>query len=409
MPAPLGIEQNQLNLKATTEEGLGFTGSGEGMAAQAICCLIPLIDLAGDDPDGGLGAKDAVAAVSDLKMRLLEPKEAARTRKLYEEAFPEDSREFVDYYYEEVAARNRIYAAEQDGEIRSMVHLNPYLVSIGGKEREIDYLVAVATAETFRHQGLMGSLLGKAMERMQTEGKAFTFLMPAKEEIYRPFGFHFISGQKQGRADSRRLSRNGRDGLPSGNHGGSPRPCVDCRKAAGESRAEPIRFTRKPILNGSSRSSNARREIVAVFTKDGMIQGWCFTAWDGDVPEVREIVVEEAAKPYVLPTLAKAFRYDKKVRLYGCPDGVGKQEKRPLMMGRLLNLAAYVELVGDTMPENTAFTLTDHLLPENSGTYRKSEGRLVRIQEEANIPILSVEEFMDRYPLPAPVFFNEVV
>ena len=52
----LGIEQNQLNLKATTEEGLGFTGSGEGMAAQAICCLIPLIDLAGDDRMG-LGCK----------------------------------------------------------------------------------------------------------------------------------------------------------------------------------------------------------------------------------------------------------------------------------------------------------------------------------------------------------------
>ena len=29
-----------LNIKATTEEGLGFTGRGEGIAAQAICLLI---------------------------------------------------------------------------------------------------------------------------------------------------------------------------------------------------------------------------------------------------------------------------------------------------------------------------------------------------------------------------------
>lgn len=47
----LGIEENRLNLKATTEEGLGFTGSGEGMASQAICSLISLLDYVGDDRD----------------------------------------------------------------------------------------------------------------------------------------------------------------------------------------------------------------------------------------------------------------------------------------------------------------------------------------------------------------------
>ena len=35
----LGIELDQVNIKATTEEGLGFTGSGEGISSQAICSL----------------------------------------------------------------------------------------------------------------------------------------------------------------------------------------------------------------------------------------------------------------------------------------------------------------------------------------------------------------------------------
>ena len=35
----LGIEISQLNIKATTEEGLGFTGQGEGISSQAICSL----------------------------------------------------------------------------------------------------------------------------------------------------------------------------------------------------------------------------------------------------------------------------------------------------------------------------------------------------------------------------------
>ena len=35
----LGVEPGRVNVKATTEEGLGFTGAGEGMACHAVCLL----------------------------------------------------------------------------------------------------------------------------------------------------------------------------------------------------------------------------------------------------------------------------------------------------------------------------------------------------------------------------------
>lgn len=40
----LGIEVDQVNVKATTEEGMGFTGTGEGISAQAICVLEEMRD-----------------------------------------------------------------------------------------------------------------------------------------------------------------------------------------------------------------------------------------------------------------------------------------------------------------------------------------------------------------------------
>jgi 2-C-methyl-D-erythritol 2,4-cyclodiphosphate synthase len=37
--AALGVELSAINIKATTEEGLGFTGNGAGIAAHAVCLI----------------------------------------------------------------------------------------------------------------------------------------------------------------------------------------------------------------------------------------------------------------------------------------------------------------------------------------------------------------------------------
>lgn len=45
----LQIDVCQINVKATTEEGLGFTGAGEGISSQAICMLTSPINLIAED------------------------------------------------------------------------------------------------------------------------------------------------------------------------------------------------------------------------------------------------------------------------------------------------------------------------------------------------------------------------
>ena len=52
----LGIDPGQVNVKATTEEGLGFTGTEQGIASQAICSLTGLYEgsvFVSDSEQGG--------------------------------------------------------------------------------------------------------------------------------------------------------------------------------------------------------------------------------------------------------------------------------------------------------------------------------------------------------------------
>ena len=51
----LCIDKDQVNIKATTEEGLGFTGAGEGISAQAICLLNSPMGLYDQNVTSGCG------------------------------------------------------------------------------------------------------------------------------------------------------------------------------------------------------------------------------------------------------------------------------------------------------------------------------------------------------------------
>lgn len=130
-------------------------------------------------------------------IRYLQQEEKKKSEALYREAFPEDKDEFVNYYYSYVTKDNKILAVEQAGEICSMLHLNPYRLSVNGTEVNAYYYVAVATKESYRHQGMMRSLLCRSLNDIYEEKQPFTYLMPAAKEIYEPFAFRIVYEQKK--------------------------------------------------------------------------------------------------------------------------------------------------------------------------------------------------------------------
>ena len=134
-----------------------------------------------------------------MEIRKLSKEEHIRTRKLWEEIFQEATPKFLDYYYSVKTKENEIYVIEEEGNIVSMVHLNPYEMRIKDRVYTTHYIVAVATDPKYRRQGLMARLLHHVMQVMADRGEPFTFLMPASEAIYKPFGFEFVYEQRQGK------------------------------------------------------------------------------------------------------------------------------------------------------------------------------------------------------------------
>ena len=92
-------------------------------------------------------------------IRYLETEEKGRCLDLWREAFPEDSTEFCDYYFKEKMKDNKVLVREENGEIVSMIHRNPYKIYMRGSEAVCDYIVGVSTLVAERHKGYLRSLI----------------------------------------------------------------------------------------------------------------------------------------------------------------------------------------------------------------------------------------------------------
>lgn len=130
-------------------------------------------------------------------IRYLLDNEKGKSEALYRAAFPEDKDAFVEYYYSYVTRDNKILVLEQEGEISSMLHLNPYQLSVNGVPVDAYYYVAVATKAECRHQGMMRKLLVKSLNDIHKESHPFTYLMPANRAIYEPFDFRIVYQQRK--------------------------------------------------------------------------------------------------------------------------------------------------------------------------------------------------------------------
>lgn len=182
------VQQISFGQGAGTEEGFGWAEKIGALAEPEKELTAAQLENSSEG-DAAVFEREGIYYASDREKQLC--------RTLWQEAFPDDSAAFADYYYQEKVKDNRILIKIEEGRLASMTQLNPYTFVCRGREWPVDYIVGVATAEDSRHQGHMRSILKRMLVDMHQAHVPFTFLMPADEAIYRPFQFAFIYRQPQ--------------------------------------------------------------------------------------------------------------------------------------------------------------------------------------------------------------------
>lgn len=360
--------------------------------------------------------------------------ENQRARKLYEEIFDEDSPAFVDYYFRVKAAENEIFVVENEKqEILATLHLNPYEMMFCGERVKTNYIVAVATRADCRHQGMMRSLLQASLQEMYRREETFTWLMPAAEAIYRPFGFRFIYEKNKMTVTADVLQRAETDENWQIHSDQEVSGDIFCEEAKKEDLAELACFAEKQLsklaevytVHDIAYFEQRMQEVgceggsLILIRKEKEICGY-FLALKKD-REAWEIVMEDAVKKKAFPAVLHWFgASEEKCTFTAFPqiwEQYAQSENVPAIMGRIVHLERFVCCLKIKKEQEWKIRLTDSLIPENNGYFIIKTGieggSLIRVENLSekekkmfcSMDIGQLTEELFRLP----VFLNEVV
>lgn len=273
-----------------------------------------------------------------MKIRYLTDQEKENTRPLYRLCFPEDSEKFVTYYYKEKCSDNRIAVIEEQNEIVSMIHLNPYTVSLCENLLPVSYVVAVATHPEWRGYGKMTLLLGKTLRDCYRRKEAFSFLMPADPAYYLSSGYRWWNSQKicTFREETRGLYQI--SDLEAKDRNMAAAFANDILEDSYDLYVQrDADYYRRMALECASEGGN-----VAAAWKDNILTGLYAYTTDGGMQIMEPLF----------------------------PRNVCDSRVQPVMMGRIVHLGTFIENLYLDEEFDDIIQIKDPVIPENNGIFR---------------------------------------
>lgn len=127
-----------------------------------------------------------------MKIRYAKKNEKNIAKKFWEDSF-KDEEKFIDFYFNKIYDHKNFLVLEENKEIKSSLHENPYNIIFNSYEIKSRYIVGVASLITERAKGYMRELLNEMLKNSKKRAIPFIFLTPINPDIYRKFGFEYFS------------------------------------------------------------------------------------------------------------------------------------------------------------------------------------------------------------------------
>lgn len=368
--------------------------------------------------------------MDETEIRYLQQEEKADSRALYELCFPEDTKEFTDYYYKEKCRDNRIAVLYSGEQVATMVHANPFPVSLYGTKIQVNYIVAVATHPDYRRRGLMRKLLGRVLNDCYKDGEPFSFLMPADAAYYESIGYRFWSSQTEWRFQPHEEKR-----LLAWLAGGAAERRSEAEMKSGERQKTDI-VAEAEMKAAEISDMSVGTDIRAFFIPDDPEK-------NEKLADFANRILEQNFDLYIERNAAYYGRLKKEQQseggdviafcretgellgscCYSMEDGIEIREpifaenmqmvSHPAMMGRIVHLQNFVKNLRFSTPFSETISLRDDMIPENNGVFRiyinTEGGRAERVKIPEDAEAMDIAELGRILFDKMRIFVNELV
>lgn len=332
----------------------------------------------------------------------IEELEIRSLRSLWKDCF-HDSKEYMDYYFKYKLKDNQILALFDQAEAVSMIHLNPFRLAMNHMPIRAHYIVGVATQEHHRKKGLMRRLLIQSMEKMHQDKVPFTYLMPASDKIYTPFGFRYIYAQQRihlaGQRKNSKMVEQSQKGF-----GTIEEQELVVQGLNDENRDLVVHYVNNLLKNSMQlyaiRTLSYYRRLqeemkaaggeIFVFTRNQEVVGVIPFMMEGDTAEVVECVIEKELTQEIMDRLLKELIQFKVINKEGRDEELDVQilesffldtnrileqypeatlSQKPIIMARITNIEECFRHITFVEKDSFVLKIKDDIITENNQSF----------------------------------------